>query len=359
MLNVLRQHGRAAWVVPTYMNGRALWRFAVSVCYPLVQAGLMAINKTERTITTFRDGLLALYSADNIDAMRGESFHLVVGDEASRIPDGAYADVIMPTLADYDGDCMLISTPKGKNWFYLEYERGKRDGNEQASFTAPSSDNPLPNIQKAVGLAKERVSARTYQQEWLAQFIDDGNVFRYIRELSKAKPTEPTPTTQYVVGVDWGRSKDATVFSVWDVAAKKEVALDRMTDTNYTLQIHRLKALADRYNRARVVAESNSIGDPLIEQAQRAGLSVTPFYTSNASKAHIVDQLALECEQRAIEFQDNQIGVGEMESFESKRTSSGLIKYSAPDGMHDDVVMARAIARNAARMPSGGALVSW
>jgi hypothetical protein len=41
---------------------------------------------------------------------------------------------------------------------------------------------------------------------------------------------------------------------------------------------------------------------------------------------------------------NDQILVGELLSFESKRNASGGFSYSAPDGMHDDCVLSLAIA---------------
>lgn len=343
-----------AWVVPTYRNARAMWRFIER------HAADYTLRRSELSVEFPSGGHVTVFTADNDVAMRGENFDIAIVDEAARIREETYTDVILPTLADRDGCAYLPSTPRGRNWFWREFQRGLNDGKVQASFTAPSNANPMPTIRAAFELARERVSNRTFRQEWLAEFVDDGGgVFRGVRALSTLTRLDPIPQRQYVIGVDWARTNDASVFSLWDTATGQEAALDRMTDTNYSLQIVRLKALADKYNGARVIAESNGLGDPLIEQAQRAGLAVTAFYTTNASKAHIIDGLALECEQGAITFQSDEAGILEMESFESSRTASGLVKYSAPEGLHDDVVMARAIARNAARMPTGSSLVSF
>jgi hypothetical protein len=162
IMNVLRKHGRAAWIVPEYKNGRALWRYAANLCAPLVQARIMNVSKSERVITTNAGGFFGIYSADNIDSVRSEWFHLVVGDEAARISEDGWNDAVRPTLADADGDEFLISTPKGKNWFYTEWVRGQAEENGYMSWTAPSSANPIPNIRKAYELARTRVPEHIY-----------------------------------------------------------------------------------------------------------------------------------------------------------------------------------------------------
>ncbi len=343
-MNVTRLHGRAAWVVPSYKNGRALWRYVSSLCAPLAQAGYMSISKSERVITTHAGGFFAIYSAENIDAIRSESFNLIVGDEAARISGEGWQDAVRPTLADADGDEILISTPKGKNWFYNEYMMGTRQENGYMSWTAPTNANPITNIRKAFDLAKTRVPERTFQQEWMAQFVDDGTLFRNIYELSILQPQEPREGHGYLIGVDWGRTNDATVFSVFDTDTKQQVFLDRMTDTDYATQRLRLKSLSQKYNNASVLAEMNSIGQPNIEELQNMGVPVTGFNTTNQTKAQIIQALEIACEQKVIGLLDNEIQKAEMTSYESERLPSGLVRYNAPDGMHDDTVIATALA---------------
>lgn len=176
-LNAARQGARVAWVVPTYKNGRSLWRFAEASVSGLKRAGLAKTNATDRVVEfPTVGGSLGIYSADNPDAIRGDWFHMVAVDEAARVAEDVWADVIQPTLADVDGDAILISTPKGKNWFYRQWRHGIEDGDHSASFTAPSSANPMPTIQKAAERARIRFGdhSSTYRQEWLAEFVDDG-----------------------------------------------------------------------------------------------------------------------------------------------------------------------------------------
>ena len=293
----------------------------------------------------FRRGAVSIYTADNDVSMRGESFDLVIVDEAAQVREETWTDVIMPTLADRAGRAMLISTPKGRNWFWREYERGKADGVHQAAFTAPTTANPLPAIQEAARLARERVSERTYRQEWLAEFVEDGaGVFRNVRALSTLPPTEPTPGAQYLIGVDWGRTNDETVCSVWDVGNRAEVLLDRYTGIPFSVQYERVQALAQRYGDALVLAEANAAQDAHVEALALRGVRVMPFITTNASKAYGVDALAGAMERGHVTLQSDPDGILQMEAFESARTPSGMVKYGAPDGMHDDICMARVIA---------------
>ena len=345
VMEVLRQHGKVAWVTPTFKNSRPLWRWSVQVTAQAVKARRMTVSKTERTIETTRGGLLALFSGDNIDAIRGEAFNCVVLDEAARLPEDAWTDAIMPTLADYDGDAILISTPKGKNWFWLEWLKGQEMSAEYASWQAPTSDNPMPSIQRAFQKVRDRVPENTFRQEWLAEFIEGGTVFRRIREAATATTHDKArPGHEYIIGVDWAKHADWTVLAVLDITDNALVYLDRFNQIDYTLQRKRLEALHQRFRPHTIMAERNSIGDPAIEELQRAGLPVQPFTTTNASKAQAIDGLALAFEQGALRIPNDPVLIGELQAYEMERLPSGMLRYSAPDGMHDDTVMALAIA---------------
>lgn len=165
---------RVAWVVPIYKNSRPLWRAVLHAVAPLVAVGRARVSLSERIVETWNGGMLAIYSADSADAIRGEWFHLVVIDEAARIPEDVMAETIAPTVADVGGKLVDLSTPRGKNWFWREYEHGIVRSNQTISFTAPSEDNPNPRIQRAAHRARQRFGedSETYQQEWRGAFVD-------------------------------------------------------------------------------------------------------------------------------------------------------------------------------------------
>jgi phage terminase large subunit-like protein len=345
---------KVAWIVPTYKNGRPLWRWAENVVAPLKRSGQVSVNRAERIIEFKNAGFLGIYSMDGEDSIRGESFHLAVVDEAARISETAWTDAIMPTLADFGGKAFLISTPKGRNWFWYEWLRGQEGNGEIHSWQAPTSDNPNPRIKRASELARERVPERTYQQEWLAEFVEDGSVFSRVSETATSKlQNEPISGHQYVIGVDWGKLEDFTCIAVIDIQEQALIHLERFNQIDYTLQMGRLRALYDRFEPITLIAESNAMGEPIIEQLRRQNIPVQPFVTTNASKAAIIEGLSLAFERDIIKILNNPVLIGELQAYETERLPSGLLRYSAPDGMHDDTVIALAIAWHAAQMRSG------
>lgn len=341
---------RVAWVVPTYKNGRPLWRWAENTVAPLKRTKQVDVSRAERVIQFSGGGFLGIYSMDNEDSIRGEAFHLVIVDEAARVPEDAWTDAIMPTLADYGGRAILISTPKGKNWFWKEWIHGQEGRPDIQSWQAPTAHNPNPRIQRAAELARDRVPERTYQQEWLAQFVDEGSIFRGVTDCATATRQPRIDGHLYVMGCDWGKYNDYTVLTVIDATTHQMVALDRFNQIDYSLQLGRVQVLAEQYSPEVIIAEKNSMGDPIVERLYyEHGLPVQPFTTTNSSKAKIIDALSLAFERRSIGILNDPVLIGELQAFEAERLPGGLLRYSAPDGMHDDTIISLALAWHGAQ----------
>ena len=194
---------------------------------------------------------------------------------------------------------------------------------------------------------------RIFQQEYLAEFIEDsGSVFRHIMEQTTAiEQREPVAGHEYALGCDWAKHEDYTCITVLDCTLKAAVYQDRFNRIDYAVQMNRLKALYERFKPATVVVERNSMGEPLVEQLQRDGWPVEPFQTTNASKQQAIDALALAFERGEITITPDPVLIGELQAYEMERLPSGLLRYNAPAGMHDDCVMSLALAWQAVSTP--------
>jgi hypothetical protein len=335
--------GRVWWISPSFPIASTAWRELRAITHRV--PGVI-IREGDREIAFVTGGVVRVRSADAPDSLRSEGLDFVVLDEAAFMAESVWTEALRPTLADRRGRALFLSTPRGKNWFWRAYQRGL-DGSdpEWKSFTAPTSSNPFIPAGE-VEAARSSMPERIFAQEFLAAFSDDaGDVFRDVRIAATAGRLErAVPGRDYVMGCDWGKSNDFTVLVVFDKESGEMVALDRFNQLDYVVQRGRLAALAERFRPSRIIAESNSIGVPIIEQLQRDGLPVEPFVTTNASKAEIIDGLALAFEKRTIRILPEPALLAELEAFEMERLPSGMLRYAAPEGMHDDCVMATALA---------------
>jgi len=334
-----------AWVAPTYRNSRPLWRFAECMTAPV--ANQLLVRRAERTIEFPSGGYLSIYSADSPDSIRGEAFDLVIVDEAALMDERVWYDVLMPTLADRRGHAILVSTPRGRNWFWREYERCRQEG---AAWRAPSTDNDLQSIREAAERARQLVSDRTYRQEWLAEFVDEaGGVFRGVRACVRAVE----PRGPFALGVDIGRDEDYTAVAVFDVGQSAVLRVERWRHEDYTRTVQRIAQIARECQAIEVVVEQNAAGAPVMDYLASQNVPVLGATTTASTKRAIIERLAWAIERSEIVLPDDDYVLTELEQFSQQRRRDGTYEYSAPAGMHDDCVMAIAWVYSRAAGRSG------
>lgn len=340
-LDVASKGGRAWWVSPSYKTSEVGWR-------PLRRIAGRAnakIRKVDRNIVLPGGGTVTVRSADNPDSLRGEGLDFVVLDECAFMKQEAWLGALRPALSDRLGRALFISTPKGRGWFWQLWQQGKQGDKDYESWQFPTSVNPYI-AESEIEAAHRNLPERVFRQEYLADFIEDaGAVFRRVMDCATADGCEePVKDHEYLFGVDWGKLNDFTVIIVLDIVTKAAVYLDRFNQIDYAIQTQRLHALAEKFKPTTIIAERNSMGEPLIEQLQRMNLPVQPFLTTSATKTQAIESLVLAFERQEIAIIPDQVLIGELQAYTMDKLPSGRLHYSAPAGMHDDTVMALALA---------------
>lgn len=332
------------WISPDYTVVQDVWEELKNETQDIRSN----ISISRHTLYFPNGGRLRIRSGHEPNKLRGSGLDGVVMDEAA-FCDPLVWEVVRPALSDKLGWALLLSTPNGRNWFWHMFQMGL-DPSERdwACWQMPSVTNPFL-LPSEIEDARRSLPERRFKEEYLAEFLDDGGaVFRNLAACFK--PTTPTGGP-YVLTADWGRHNDYTVLTVMDRPSKQVVDIDRYNQIGWTVQRGRLMAMAEKWKPEFILAESNSIGEPNIEQLNREGLLVSPFLTTNASKAQIIDDLALAFEQNDITIEQTleyaPVLRGELEAFELERLKSGLFRYSAPPGGHDDMVISLALANYA------------
>jgi hypothetical protein len=126
-----------AYITPNYNLAKTFFD-------KLAKAVPFTSNRSDLTIMFPNEGSVQFFTGERLDNLRGRKFHLVVIDEASFIPDleQGWLNSIRPTLTDYKGRALFLSTPKGKNYFYSLYLKGTSGEHDWASFKFSTYDNP-------------------------------------------------------------------------------------------------------------------------------------------------------------------------------------------------------------------------
>lgn len=341
----------AGWFSPTYKLMLENWRDVSEMLQPII----VRSNITERRIELMTGGVIEFWAIDSPDVARGRKYKRVVVDEAAMIRylREAWENAIRPTLTDLSGDAWFFSTPKGRNYFWELYQRGINDPLWK-SWQYPTSANPyIP--QHEIEQARLDLPEMAFRQEYLAEFLEnEGAVFRNV--LGTLQPARPQDHVGHTVvfGVDWGKLNDFTVIVGVCRECKQMLFMDRFNQIDYRFQRERLMNHAHRWKPLSVLPERNSIGEPNIEELYYSGVQIGSgpdhklgFQTTGITKPPLIEDLVLAIEMGELELLDNPVLIGELLAYERTESASGRPQYNAPEGLHDDCVIALALAWNA------------
>lgn len=285
-------------------------------------------------------------SADNPVSLLGEGLDWVIVDEAARLKPSIWQSHLSQRLIDRKGWALLISTPKGKGWLYDLFRRGQGQDPDYQSWNMPSWSSPLLDGE-LIEEERTRLPERVFRQEFGAEFLEgSGAVFRGVRDVATGEWQAPIPGRRYLAGLDLAKVEDFTVLVIM-TPEREVVFVDRFHRLDWELQITRIKAACDRYNKARILCDTTGAGEPVYEAMRRAGIYADAYPFTAKSKADLVNHLSLCFEQKSLVLPRVDLwpeGIDELESFEYSVTDSGNVKTGAPHGVHDDCVMALALA---------------
>lgn len=336
------------FAAPTQEQILFYWDEIMGVLREPIDAGIIYKNESLHKVR-FPDpiggGVIRAKTAWDADSLRGDYATLLQLEEFALMNPETWTEVGVPMLLDNDGNARFYSSPKRRNHFYHLHLKALADESGRwATFHGTSFDNPyLSEI--ALAEISEDMTADGYKQEILAEFLEsDGMVFRSIDAVLTA-PVGSTPTEhnghRIIMGVDWGQAEDYTCVSMGCATCKEELILYRSRNREYVYQRDRIRGWHGRWKLAKILAESNSMGQPNIEELYREGLPVDGFATTASSKPPLIEGLQLAIENREWKLLPDEVGKTELQAYEVEYSAHGKPKYSSP--VHDDTVIARAL----------------
>jgi len=191
------------------------------------------------------------------------------------------------------------------------------------------------------------IPASIQRQEIYAEFLEDSStVFRNLEKCAVSKEAEPAKGEIYVAGFDIARLQDFTVINVLN-SKGEQVYHERFKDLDWIIQKQKIRNVCLKYNNAQCWMDSTGVGDPIYEDLLREDLNVIGYKFTNETKKQLIHALMMSLEQQKIKILTKEAApeqYNEMVIFEYEMTPSGLIRYQAPEGYHDDCVMSLALA---------------
>lgn len=322
-----------AWFAPTYKYLAEVWRELVRRLRPVI----VESNKTERRIELSTGGVIECWTLDDPDAARGRAYHLVIIDEAAKVRDlgEAWQAAIRPALADYQGAAWFLSTPRGRDFFHSLFVRGQQGDNGWKSWRMPTSTNPHIDDGE-IEAARLELPSHIYEQEFEAVPADQQSSPFGLDNIRRAMRDGPTSGRPVCYGVDLAKSSDHTVIVGLDSDGNMchfERFQKPWGETEERIaQVVKVHALVD----------STGVGDPIVEGLMRRGLPVEGFKFTATSKQQIMEHLASLLHKGKVAVYGD-VMQSELEAFEYEYRPGG-VRYSAPNGLHDDCVCALALA---------------
>lgn len=329
---------RIAYVTPEFSLAKEFFKEILDSLPPEV---IESSNKSDLTITFITGGYIRFFSGEALNSMRGLKFNTVIIDEAAFIKDleSAWKNIIRPTLTDYKGNALFISTPRGRNFFYQLYLKGLNKENGYQSFHFTSYDNPHV-LDSEIDEAKAEIPKEAFKQEYLA--IASANAGAVVdmdtieRNTIEGLSREPT----IVFGIDVAKYTDYTVITGLDKYGQMTY-FDRFQKDN---ELTKARIMDLPANVLKVMDSTHgSLGDGILESLLKEGCeNLMGFEFTAVSKPQLITEMILDLEKDELKY--NKTTADEISTFEYTYSRTGHISYGNAPGGHDDTVIALALA---------------
>lgn len=297
----------------------------------------------DKRITLENGGMIHFRSGDNPDALRGAGLDILWIDEGAFLKKEAL-EILRVCVSDKEGKIIVTTTPKGKNWLYDWYLRGKSGVAGYESFHWETRENPYFPEAEWTAVEQELPEA-FFSQEYKAQFIDgQSGAFRGVEKIVRRNRQKLNARGPFSLGVDLAKHQDFTVLLVM-ADDGHVVEMVRFKDVEWPKQKARIDALAEKW-KATVVIDSMGPGDVIYDQLLTSigSTRVEGVKWSMESKAQMIRALQVAIEQQQITIPNNEVLIDELRWYEMVITRNGNVRYSAPEGLHDDCVTALTLA---------------
>lgn len=339
-----RRGNRFWWVAPVFQQAKiAFERMKRQVSLP----GFFKANESNLTLTLPNGAVIEFKSAEKPDSLYGEDVYAAVFDEFTRARESAW-HALRSTLTSTKGKCKFIGNVRGRGWGYKLAQKAKNGTAPEYAYrkitcwdAVKAGRLPLEEVEQA----KRDLPDHVFRELYEAEPSDDGGNPFGIQHLEACKVAGLAPGPALAFGIDLAKSVDYTV--IIGLNEHKQVCFFDRFQLNWTVTAKAIDGLPDMPT----LVDATGVGNPVVEEAQSKRRYTEGFTFTSGSKQMIVEALAIAIRRHEIAIPEGPL-FDELLSFEYQYSATG-VKYSAPVGLHDDCVMALALAYHKLRnMPN-------
>jgi hypothetical protein len=332
---MLKENQAVWWVAPVYQQAEIAFRRMKA---QVNIRDFFHTNESKLVLTTPIGSRIEFKSAEKPDNLYGDDVYAAVFDEASRAREDSWF-ALRSTLTATKGKCKLIGNVKGKkNWFYKLGEKAKGGEPNMEYFKITAYDAAKEGILdvEEIEQAKRDLPDYVFKELYLAEPADDNsnpfgydNIDKCINNTLSGIPI--------AFGIDLAKYTDWTV--VIGINAEGRVCHFERFQKDWS---QTMRHVSNIIGSTPTYVDSTGVGDPIVEELQRAHPRVKGFKFTSQSKQQLIEGLVMAVQQNTIAFPEGNIA-DEMRNFEFEYSRTG-VKYTAPQGLHDDCVCALALA---------------
>lgn len=296
-------------------------------------------NQQKKILTLPNQAYIDFGSAEKPENLEGFGYGRFVINEGGIVlkKQTLWDNTLEPMFQHPNCKGKIIGTPKGKGKFMQLAKRYNE-------YHFPAHISPYWDEKRLKDLEK-KVPVEVWRQEYLAEYIEGaGEVFRNINNCIKGEVYDQAQNGQeYVMGVDLAKHQDFTVIMVAERDTKQIVYMDRFNAVDWMLQKKRIVSTWQRFNHAKLIIDSTGVGDAIYDDLVNAGVQVEGFKFSSKTKNELIQNLSVAIDNQDIYFPDIPTLIDELSIYSYDVTPSGNFRYNAPEGYHDDTVIALAL----------------
>lgn len=326
------------WVSPIYKQSKKVYQ---ELKRATESSGFFKYNDTELIVKGF-NSTIQFFSAERADGIRGNTFDYLICDEFDFMKNNTWEEVLQPTILVKGKKVLFISTARGKRMMY-KLSLLRHNDSRYKYFQYSSYDNPMIDPRE-IDSIRETVPDHIFRQEYLAEFLDGATgLFKNVRECINVASNSGT----LYGGLDIGRADDYTVLTI-GTKDGGVVHIERWRHDEWTRIIDKVAVLINKF-KCNTYVEVNNQGDVFFELLKmKCGNLVQPFTTTSKSKPIMIEDLAVAFEQLELSLPNEEYLIDELEAFTYVfDLKTRHVKYSAPEGIHDDSVISLSLYNQA------------